>query len=175
LDFFAMTRSPTYRNPIAAALVLMAVWALLNQTLSPEVLAAGLLPIGLILLIFRGFIARLDVPPLWRPRSAWALLKFAVLFLRELILSTLDVARRVIDPALPLRPAIVVFRLHLTRPGAQLLLANAITLTPGTLSVDLRGQDLYVHWLDHRDQYASADAKQAIAAQFERCLEEMYG
>jgi multicomponent Na+:H+ antiporter subunit E len=166
--------SPTY-NFVAAGLALLAVWAMLNQTLSPDVLAAGLAPIALILLLFRRFVAQLDVPPLHRPRCLWALLKFAAIFLHALVVSTLDVARRVIHPALPLRPAIVVLRLNLTRPGAQLMLANAITLTPGTLSVDLRGQDLYVHWLDHRDQVAPADAKQAIAARFERCLEELYG
>ncbi len=163
-----------HRNYITIALLLLGLWALLNQSLSLPVLAAGLVPIALILLLFRPFIAKLDMPPLWRPRSFWALLVFIAIFSRALVLSTIDVARRVIDPKLPLRPAIVVIHLRLQQPGAKLLLANAITLTPGTLSMDLRGQDLYIHWLDHRGQSDSVAAKKAIAEQFERCLEAMY-
>ncbi len=155
-------------------LSLVGLWALLNQTLSLDVLAVGLVPIVLILVLFRSFIAQLDVPPLWRPRCLWAIFVFGVVFFRALVLSTVDVAWRVVHPKLPLRPAIVVIRLRLRQPGAQLLLANAITLTPGTLSMDLRGQDLYIHWLDHRDQLDSVAAKKAIADQFERCLEAIY-
>jgi len=163
------------QNFIAVALLLLLLWALLNQTLSLPVLAVGLFPIALILFLFRPFIGKLDVPPLWRPRSFGALLLFVVIFLYELVHSTIDVAWRVMRPSLPLRPAIVVIHLRLTQPGAKLLLANAITLTPGTLSMDLRGQELYIHWIDHGGHRDPAEAKKAIAERFENCLEAMYG
>ena len=57
---------------------------------------------------------------------------------------------------------------------ARLLLANSITLTPGTLSVELDGEWLYVHWVSMESDNVE-DATQSIVAGFERYLEVMYG
>ena len=54
------------------------------------------------------------------------------------------------------------------------MLANSITLTPGTLSVEIRGDRLYVHWIDvaHVDE---DHATERIVAGFERFLEVIFG
>ena len=65
-------------------------------------------------------------------------------------------------------------RTSLKNPIARLLLANSITLTPGTLSVEMKGEWLYVHWVVAESTEAEA-ATRAIAAGFERYLEVMYG
>lgn len=72
------------------------------------------------------------------------------LFIKELILSALSVAWLVIQPKPRLRPGIVAYPLTLTTDAQITLLANMITLTPGTLSVDVSAdkKTLFVHAID---------------------------
>jgi multicomponent Na+:H+ antiporter subunit E len=72
------------------------------------------------------------------------------LFTRELLLSALRVAWIVVQPRLLIRPAIVAYPLTVTTDAQITLLANMITLTPGTLSVDVSDdrRTLFIHALD---------------------------
>ena len=83
-------------------------------------------------------------------------LTLILLFVRELILSALKVAWLVVQPAPKLRPAIIAYPLTLTTDIQITLFANMITLTPGTLSVDVSDdrRTLYIHTIDleSRDQ-----------------------
>ncbi len=91
-----------------------------------------------------------------------------------MIKSNFKLAYIVLTPGLPINPGIVKVRTKLKSPMARLLLANSITLTPGTLTIELEGEWLYVHWVT----VESADievATQSIVAGFERYLEVMYG
>lgn len=89
---------------------------------------------------------------LWRHRTGWwsplALLRFALFFLRESVRGGVDVARRALHPAMPLRPGLVVLRSRLPTGPAEVFLINALSLTPGTLGVELRGAELTLHVLD---------------------------
>lgn len=93
-------------------------------------------------------------------------LSLILLFLRELIVSALRVAWLAVQPRIKIRPAIIAHPLTLTTDAQITLLANMITLTPGTLSVDVSDdrKTLYIHALD-------IDSKEAlvgsIAAGFE--------
>ena len=77
-------------------------------------------------------------------RLLWALAYVPMLF-AYVVRANLDVAYRVLHPALPIRPGIVRARTSLKSPSGRVLLANSITLTPGTLSVDLVDDVLYIH------------------------------
>ena len=59
-----------------------------------------------------------------------------------------DVTRRALDPRLPLTPGLLHYRLRLPAGTARVFLANVISLLPGTLSADIRGDTLVVHVLD---------------------------
>ncbi|MEM3086172.1 MAG: Na+/H+ antiporter subunit E [Halobacteria archaeon] len=76
-------------------------------------------------------------------------LGFAAFYLREVLLANLQVAREVVRPRFRMRPAIVAVPLEARTPAEIILLANLITMTPGTLSVDLSTDRsvLYVHAL----------------------------
>ena len=78
----------------------------------------------------------------------WLLL--IVLFVKELILSALRVAWLAVQPKLALRPAIIAYPLTVTTDAQITLLANLITLTPGTLSVDVSAdrRTLFIHAID---------------------------
>jgi multicomponent Na+:H+ antiporter subunit E len=77
-------------------------------------------------------------------------LSLILLFIRELILSALKVAWLVVQPKLNIRPAIIAYPLTVTMDAQITLLANMITLTPGTLSVDVSEdrRTLYIHAID---------------------------
>lgn len=77
-------------------------------------------------------------------------------FLYELLTANLDVAYRVLAPSRPIRPDVVAIPLRVESPVAVTVLANSITLTPGTLTMDHdpSTNTLYVHGITGRDRDA---------------------
>lgn len=69
-------------------------------------------------------------------------------FTWELIKANIDIARRVLSPKIPLNSGFVKVNSELKGDFAKLTLANSITLTPGTLSIDVVDQDVFVHCVD---------------------------
>ena len=99
---------------------------------------------------------------------------YIFVFLLELIKSNLDVAFRVLDPTLPINPGIVKVKTKLKSPIGRIILANSITLTPGTLTVETKDDDFYIHWIDVTSDNING-ATEEIVAKFERYLEVIFG
>lgn len=97
----------------------------------------------------------------------------ALLFFYELVKSAIRVAWIVVQPRMPLHPAIIAFPLTVDRDFEIALLANLITLTPGTLSVDVSADRkfLFVHAIDVLDPDA---LKRDIAEGFEKRILEAF-
>jgi multicomponent Na+:H+ antiporter subunit E len=97
----------------------------------------------------------------------------ALVFLYELVLSSIRVAITVLSPKMNLKPGIFAYKLEVDRDFEITLLANLITLTPGTLSVDVSEdrQYLYVHAIDCSDPDAT---RRDIASSFERRILEAF-
>lgn len=97
------------------------------------------------------------------------------LFLWECLKANIDVAGRVLSPNIPLNPGIVKIKTSLKSDTGLTFLANSITLTPGTLCVDIDPQEgiLYIHWIDVRAQDVQ-EATQLIAGKFERVLKRIF-
>ena len=96
-------------------------------------------------------------------------------FLWEMAKANLHVAYLVLHPKVPIKPGIVKIKTKLKNPAALTVLANSITLTPGTLTVDIdpEKQSLYIHWID----IISTDAQtcsEEIAGRFEKTLMEVF-
>jgi len=70
-------------------------------------------------------------------------------FLRESLMGGIDVARRVVGPRLNVAPGFLDYRLGLTQPSARVFFIDLVSLLPGTLSADVRGETLRIHALDH--------------------------
>lgn len=83
----------------------------------------------------------------------WRAFTLACLFLYELVMSSVRVAIIVLSPGRVLRPAIIAYPLQVDRDFEITLLANLITLTPGTLSLDVSEdrQTLFIHCIDVPD------------------------
>jgi multicomponent Na+:H+ antiporter subunit E len=80
-----------------------------------------------------------------------ALPRFIGLFLRESIRGGIDVAQRTLRPAMRIRPGFYRYRPRLRDPFAQVLIINAISLLPGTLTADVEDDQIVLHMLDARN------------------------
>jgi multicomponent Na+:H+ antiporter subunit E len=100
------------------------------------------------------------------------LVVYGVIFLRELVKANLDVAFRVLNPSLPIHPGIVEVKTKMSSPIGKLLLANSITLTPGTLTLDVKGDRMFIHWIDVRGQDIDQSTGMIVGA-FEKTLREV--
>lgn len=119
------------------------------------------------------YLIREQVGALGYFRRGTRLLALAALFVFELVMSAWRVAVLVLSPRMDLKPGIFAYPLTADRDFEITLLANLITLTPGTLSVDVSEdrKHLYVHAIDCSDPDA---LRRDIARGFERRIMEAF-
>ena len=152
---------------------LLLFWVMLAGSLAGDVLAVGALVSLIIALLFRDGLS-FFTEFRFTPRAIVAGFLYYGYFFKALVRSNLKLAAIVLSPSLPIEPGIVKVRTKLKSRMGRLMLANSITLTPGTLSVELDGEWIYVHWVT----VESSDIDEAtarIVAGFEGYLEVMYG
>ncbi|MBS3811591.1 MAG: Na+/H+ antiporter subunit E [Halanaerobiales bacterium] len=101
------------------------------------------------------------------------LLRYIPVFIIEMIKANIDVARRVINPNLPINPGIVKISTELKSDYAKLFLANSITLTPGTLTIDVIDDFLYIHWIDLKSDQSELQ-KKLISGKFTGILKGVF-
>lgn len=103
----------------------------------------------------------------------WRIGKLILVFFKEFTLSVWRVARLVTSPSMRFRPGLLRVPLTLTRDAEITLLANLITLTPGTLTVDVAEDrsHLLVHAVDAPDPKATRDD---IVTGFQRLIKEAF-
>jgi len=147
--------------------VLFLLWVLLAGTLRQDELIAGGVVAVLVTLIAGPRLAILGGVRL-SPLAPVHLIRYLGVFFAALLRANLDVARRVLSPSLPIRPGVVEVQTRLRSSLGRMLLANSITLTPGTLTIDVLGDRLLVHWIDCSPGTDLAAATAAISESFER-------
>ncbi len=110
-----------------------------------------------------------------RPAKYFWFIYYIPLFFWECLKANIDVAYRVAHPKVPIRPGIVKVKTTLKNETAITILANSITLTPGTLSVDVDKEQgiLYVHWIVVRDE-RTEEATRIIIERFESILRRIF-
>ncbi|UCD14856.1 MAG: Na+/H+ antiporter subunit E [Candidatus Omnitrophota bacterium] len=111
-----------------------------------------------------------------QPQRYWYfIVDYVPVFLWECFKANLDVAYRVLHPRLPIKPGIVKAKTKLKTDAGLTFLANSITLTPGTMSVDIDKDNgcLYVHWINVKDADVKG-ATETIVRRFERILERIF-
>jgi multicomponent Na+:H+ antiporter subunit E len=145
------------------------LWLLLTSSLDPAEIVAGLIVAAVVTLASRPHLSlfcglRLSLS------SILPFLTYLVVFMMALIRANLDMARRVLSPSLPLRPGVVEVKTQLKSSLGRLILANSITLTPGALTVDLKGGAILIHWVDIPPESDIESATHDITSKFERHL-----
>jgi multicomponent Na+:H+ antiporter subunit E len=130
---------------ISLTLVLFGVWMLWSGHTTPLLIAFGILSCLLVVAIVRrmGIVDRESVPVELTPRA----LLYLPWLLWEIVKANIHVARRILDPRLPISPRIIKVKAGQRHDIARVIYANSITLTPGTVSIDMEGDEITVHAL----------------------------
>jgi len=152
-------------------LILFGFWILLSGRLDAMHLGLGLVcsllvalsSHDLLITSYEGIFSRLGVFIRFIPYLGW--------LVWQIIIANINVARIVLNPRMPLSPGIIKLSSYLKSDMALTTLANSITLTPGTMTVDVVGIDFYVHCLAVEDEEKLLDEER----KFERHVERLFG
>ena len=147
-------------------------WLLLTFDLSLSNLVAGGVAALITSLMFTKYFFHKVVKFIQPQRYFWFII-YLVIFTWECIKANFDVAYRVLHPAMPIKPGIVKVKLELKSEFARTMLANSITMTPGTISVDLVDDILFVHWIYVRSEDPDVYS-QKIAGKFEKYIKKIF-
>lgn len=160
-------------RPIIQFFLLFALWMLLIWSLEPaQIIAGAIISIIAVALMGNLFIQK-AVRVLNPIRVFWAIF-YVPYLIWYIILANFDVAYRVINPTMPIRPGIVRVKTKLTTEMGKTFLANSITLTPGTMTVDIVGDELFVHWINVKHDEDPVKQFDEIAGRFEPILRRIF-
>ena len=129
-------------------LLFFLAWIIFNGSITLEIIVFG----AVISLAVFAFVCRYMGYSLQREKRFYALLPQVVGYLftliREIVNANLTVCRLILTRKEIMEPVIVRVKSKLTTKTARVILANSITLTPGTITVSITGDELLVHCLD---------------------------
>lgn len=147
--------------------VIALTWMFLSVSFKPTTFIVGYL-LGLLML----FMLRKSFRSRFYMDRIWAVVKLASLFLKELVMSNFSVLKLIVQPTMPIRPAIFAMPTVLEQDWEITLLSSLITLTPGTVVIDISDDNktLYIHSIDFEDIDEAIDS---IRNTFEKAILEV--
>ena len=150
------------------------IWSFLTWPLDLQHLIVGIFVCGFAAFMTGDMFTKRPHHFVHPARYLW-FLYYVPLFIWECIKANIDVAYRVAHPDLPINPGIVKVKTTLKSDTALTFLANSITLTPGTMSVDIDQENgfLYIHWIDVKDKDIQR-ATEIIVKVFEDVLRRIF-
>ncbi len=162
-------------HSISLGLVLFGVWLLLSGFFTPLLLGLGVLSCAIVVWIAN----RMDVIdreglPI---HLGWRILTYWVWLAVEIVNASLDVARRILDPKLPIHPLLVRVKASQASELGQVIYANSITLTPGTVSMQVEGGEILVHAIarEMAEDLEGGEMDRRVSAVAERGVSERGG
>jgi multicomponent Na+:H+ antiporter subunit E len=155
---------------------ILGTWPFYQGRADVQVLVAGLIVSALVAFLFHELLPKEHHVFMSPVRIFW-LIVYAPVFFFYVLIANLDVVYRAVHPQMPIRPGIVKIKTGLKTDSGITALANSITLTPGTLAVDLeRAEDgayLYIHWINVRAE-ETEEATRLIGERFEWFLKRIF-
>ena len=159
---------------------ILLTWPFVDGKIDIQVVVAGLIASVIVAVLFHELLPKEHHVFISPVRIFWFLV-YVPVFFYYMMKANLDVVYRALHPKMPIKPGIVKIKTTLKTESGITALANSITLTPGTLTVDLtddgdpasRETFLYVHWINVK----SDDIEQAsklIAQKFEWFLKKIF-
>jgi multicomponent Na+:H+ antiporter subunit E len=160
---------------VAFAFWLLLVWPVspLDGRLLPGDILAGVLVAAFVALVMKEII-RVNFIRFVNPRSWFWCLVYIFVFTWYAVRGGVDVAWRVLHPAMPIKPGIVRVQSVLKTDTGRTALANSITLTPGTLTMEVTDDGVfYVHWL-YVNTLDEEQAAEQILRRFEWYIQRIF-
>ncbi len=129
-------------------IVFFLVWIIFNGRITTEIVLMGVA----IAALMYGFVCKFMDFSWEREKSFYKkavfLVSYIAILVKEIVKANLTVMHMIVTQKELMEPVIVKFRTHLQTEWCRVLLANSITLTPGTITVSLEGDEYVVHCLD---------------------------
>ncbi len=148
-------------------------WPFVDGRIDFQMMVAGLIASAIVAVLFHEMLPK-EHHIFFSPIRIFWLLAYAPVFIYFLIKANLDVVYRALHPKMPIRPGIVKIKTNLKTDSAITALANSITLTPGTMTMDVTDDGyLYIHWINVQ----SDDVEQAtriISETFEWFIKRIF-
>ena len=149
------------------------IWLLLTWTLDIQIIIIGIIASAGVAILFHNILPEEHHAFVSPVRLFW-LLAYIPVFFYYLIKANFDVVYRAIHPDMPINPGIVKVKTDLKTQSGITALANSITLTPGTMTVDLTDDGiLYIHWINVKST-ETEEATKFIAQRFEWFLKRIF-
>ena len=148
-------------------------WPFADGKIDMQVVVAGLIASILVAVLFHEILPK-EYHVFISPVRVFWFLVYLPVFFYYVIKANFDVVYRALHPKMPIRPGIVKIKTNLKTPSGITALANSITLTPGTLTVDVTDDGfLYVHWINVRSDDVE-EATKIISQKFEWFLKRIF-
>ena len=163
-----MEKNNWFGRWIYSFILLSIGWLLFTFPFNQQELIVGLVAAFVISLFTANFFEDFGLKS-FSPIKILGLIIYIPYILWEIFLANLQVAKIVLSPKLPINPAIVKAKTTLRSDFGKMLLANSITLTPGTLTLEVDGDYFYIHCLKI-DDTSEENATKTITAKFEKHL-----
>lgn len=128
-------------------ILLFGFWMLLTFTLDVFSFFIGLIVVCFVLWFNRDLLLNESETDLYSYKGFVQLVKFFIVLLKEIVVANIQVVKIVLDPKMPIQPSFFKYPIKLRKPLNQVIYANGITLTPGTLTIDVQDDYFIIHAL----------------------------
>ena len=152
---------------ISAFIIFWLIWSGLSGFQIQDILIGFIVSLVLAFVVSRYLSFSFDFRILYKASIFIGI--YIPVFLYRMVLANLDMARRILSPKIPLNPGFVKVKTKIKSKTGLFTLANSITLTPGTMSVEVDEDNIYVHWIDVQGE-RDEDYTEAISGRFEDIL-----
>lgn len=140
-------------------LVFLLIWIIFNEKFNLEILLFGLVISAAVFAFVCRFMDYSIRKELKFYRKIPAMLRYVFVLIKEILVANLNVCHLILSEEEEIDPALVKFRTDMETPAGRAYYANAITLTPGTITVSLEDDTYVVHCLDESLAQGISDAK----------------
>lgn len=152
---------------------LLLAWPFAEGQIDGQIVIAGLVASAIVAFLFHEVLPE-EHHVFVSPKRIFWLMIYLPVFFYYVIMANFDVVYRALHPKMPIKPGIVKVKTKLKSESGITALANSITLTPGTLTVDLTDDGfLYVHWINVKSDETDR-ATELICHKFEFFLERIF-
>ncbi len=129
-------------------LTLLIFWLMFNGRITTEIVLVGIVICGVLTFVWHKLFRNKRNTVFLSPKLAWHYLRYVGNLVIEIIRCNFQVMRLILHPQEEVKPQLITFPLKLKSESHKVILANSITLTPGTITVGLRQNAICVHGLD---------------------------
>lgn len=147
---------------IGSTLGLFLFWLLITWDLHPQELVAGIIVCVLVVAFCKDILIFEEERPKVTIKNFFRAIKYIVNLIVAMVIANIEVAKIVLSPRMPISPTLIEFKTNLKDDLSKVVFGNSITLTPGTLTIELEEDVYLVHGLTRKHAEGVIDWHMAL-------------